>query len=708
MSHFTLELVTHGNKQYQIVPIGAHVHKYTEEFIYTDKIADTSIPIAYYESESLDAWKNIQIIDMTYAIPQNNIEFVANEQAWEEVEGTSYTSKFKNIAATNSTMVDSFGRVKPLFLKHLLPPNTVEATIHVLTGGEAIDVESGYKFDPEEDNPTVVYTNLQNYYNSDTGAYRLYYVVATDEDGTATHELLNPIPAAEEAEWDDIDLDTGTLTADYPLYTREKTASGYTFYFNIADTWYVKPTEASTIKPKLPTGKEPTDPWHIKFTNGDLSTLSGGTLRRYFIPEWDYQPFAPSKPHIFSPYGTMLWVNSNTVAATRNNLAIDPTRSMHFTLYVYDEDDILQKIYTTDSSLHGSAFPTSLGQTEVSYEANHILSWDNNGGFVTLDVEIDPNGTFAGSYFYDAVDYEYSGLTLNPLQNKDVLDYTWVFYIIPDVHDYDQAIHYLAVDRSGLIVYTSQEEGRSYPNLQLFNADGTTNPDSIIGMQYRSSTSTNTFVNNYTVPYFNEYAYYILSELVVMDVGIEEDSIILDVRRDGAVIREDMFEDAITVNQKILQSVLGYGVDGQEVPKNAVQVLRAPVGLREDFGGVLTYDESEIYLRKYTNAASHAVVDWQFLKPELTGHSLVTGLVNLFMTWEGPNLTYNIYRRESPQEEYELIHTIENPPRGTVEYTDGTDPEDLLESEKRYYYSLRIIQNEIEQPFGNMLSVMVE
>ena len=47
---FNLELVAHGPEQKQILSISSYIRKYTENFIYTNAIKDTSVPIVYYES----------------------------------------------------------------------------------------------------------------------------------------------------------------------------------------------------------------------------------------------------------------------------------------------------------------------------------------------------------------------------------------------------------------------------------------------------------------------------------------------------------------------------------------------------------------------------------------------------------------------------------------------------------------------------------
>ena len=707
MPSVTLELISHGPKQSQILPISAHVQKYIEKFIYTEEIADSSIPITYYESDPIDSWKNIQIVDKTYVIPDNNWEFNANEVSWTEIVATSYTSKFKDVAFTMETIVDPSGRTKPLFFKHKLPDNTVDAHIEVSTGGGFIEVESGYKIDIDND---VIFTNFQNYFNPDTGSFRLHYVVSSDSEGATSHVLLNPIPAAGEATWEDIILTgdlAGSLTTEYPLYNREHNSDGYTFYFNMDGTWYTKPLDTSMISALFPAGREPNTAWNIGFTNGDVTAIVNGTLRRYYVTEYDMQPFAPSKPYVYAPYRKMLYVNKNVLVATRPYTAIDPMAGRHITIYVYDENDILKTAYTTDTSLEGKrAFKAEDSVVEnsenVFYESDKIESWDNKNGFLLLNIEIDADDTYYASFFYESHDLEYSSVDFNPIQNKDVLEHMYVFYMHPNANSNDKAIHYLKINRSGVIVETSQNLGRDHPNLQPFNEDGSPNPNSIVGKKYNSAIATDTFLYNYCVPYHNEYAYYVLCEVIVMDMAEEEDSLIIDVRRPGSVIKEDYFEDAIRANPKVLQSHLGYGKDGQEVPENAVIVINAPVELLEDYGGVLTKQRAENMLKSYTNQGVHSIIDWVYEKPQLTGQSDAENSVTLKMTWEGPDLIYNIYRRENDIDEWVLITSIENPAEGTVQYTDSE-----LTSDKIYYYSLRVTKNGILLPHGNALAVMV-
>lgn len=710
MNGVTLELIAHGPRAEQILPISAYVQKYIEEFIYTERVAETSTPIAYYESDAIDSWKNIQIVNKTYVLPANEVDFIAGDETWTQVVGRSFTSRYKDVALTTEHFVEESGKRKPLLFKHVLPPNTAEASVEIASAGNKSEVESGFVFDVEND---VIYTNYKNFFDPDTGAYELFFIASSDQEGNSKHELLSPVEAAKEASWEDIVLtgpDAGSLTEDYPVYNRERNADGYTFYLNRNETWYAKPLETSTIKALLPSGRDPDTAWNLAFSAGDFTTIVNGRSRRYYIPEYDTQPFAPYKPYVYAPYRRMLYVNGNILASTRKNLAVDPGGARHMTIYAYNEDGILKSAYTTDESLEGKrafkkedADASIVANAEnVFYEADKIVTVDNREGFVLLSTPLDSQDTYYASFSYEAKSLEYTDLNFNPINNKDVVDHMYVFYIHPDANSNDKAIHYLKVNRSGEIVYCSQRLGRSHPNLQGLNEDNSVNEESVIGMKYTSLVTDDSFMKKYCVPFINDYAYYVLCEVVVLETEQEEDSFVVDVRRSGAIIKEEKFREAIRANNKILQSKLGYGEDGQEVPENGVLILKAPVTLLEEYGGIFKKEDAEKMLKTYTNQGVYTIIEWVYEKAELTGWSKSTGTVSLEMSWEGPDLKYNIYRKEKVLGEWQLIDVIENPLEATIEYNDSG-----LTSGKTYYYSARIVKSEVLLPHSNKLSVMV-
>ena len=226
-----IEIIAHGSEVKQIQTIAAHVKKYTENFIYTDKIADVSTPIAYYESEPLDSWKNIQLVDQTHIIPSNSIGVIGDNLTWMKVASSSFMSPYKDMAITNRSIVDEWGKEKPLFFKHVLPRNTVQAYVQVIENGNKHDIETGMIVDIPSG---VIWTNYENYVDPDTRAYKLYYVSSVsvdpdDPDKTITSQaLLNPVPAIGMTTWEDLDPVTGEVIVT--SYVKEETSNGWQYY----------------------------------------------------------------------------------------------------------------------------------------------------------------------------------------------------------------------------------------------------------------------------------------------------------------------------------------------------------------------------------------------------------------------------------------------------------------------------------------------
>lgn len=700
MPTLTAELIAHGNPDYSestsiVLPIANHVHKRIERFVYQQFVRPEAIPIAYLENKDLDSRTNLQFADRTWTIPLNSRKLTALRSPITVVKSSSYSSCYKDILASNQVFVDESGKTRPLFWRHDLPDNVVQCEMQRVSRGNKAILDSGFVIDLDNG---VVYTNYQNYFDADTGAYRLFYLVCTDVDGNTFQQLLDLQPVAKEASWEDIDLTTGKLTDAYPVYSKERSGSGYTFSFSTSDTWYIRPLERSLIQLRAPAGREPTDPWFVRFTDGDLSANVNDAIHRYYVPEFDKQPFIPAKPIKFSPYEKLLLVNRSVVAATRQNLRIDPSNGLHLTAYIHDVEGVLIKVLTTDLSLEGVRY----NDTNVFYESDKIVSWDNSAGLIAFGLEMHRSWSFSATYFYEADDYEYTLLDFNPLSNPDVFKYSYVFYMVPDADTEDRAIHHIKIDANGVIVEVSQSLGLSHPNFQLLRADNTYNADTVIGMKYVSDVDEDTFTTLYTAGYENDYAYGVLAEVAVLDVSLEEDQFIVDVRRPGAIIDPVFFPEAIRFNPKLLQSYLGYGEDGQEIPQTNVMVLKAPITLLEDYGGVLSQAQAEKLLRTHHPSANAAIIDWEFPASEIGGWSETVAQIDVTWTWEGPGLDYRLYRRQNPTGEWLLIHTESSPAEAAITYADT----DVTGSEV-WYYQVRIFNGSVEFPAGNSVGIKV-
>jgi hypothetical protein len=698
MSELILELIAHGPEQEDSYPVSSHVHKYVERVIYAKDVAVSSVPLAYFESDPLDSWRNVQIVDRTYVVPANTLTTIrAREHSWVEIVGASFSSPYKTLAVTDRLSIDERGAKKPLFFRHDTGFDDLsDLRLVVVEDGERIETESGYQ---EDLVAGTIYTNYRNYHNPDTGAYRLYFVVGSDKVGNTFHQLLNSVPTAKVADYSDIDLDTGLLTTNYPVYSVEKTNSGFTYSFNTTGPWFIRPLEVSVIKPLLPAGRGPEDPWYMRISNGAFSTNVNGAFRNYYLPEFNKQPFAPYKPFIYSTYGKFLWVNENVITSTRENIQIDPSNTMHFSLFIYDADNVLTAALTTDISLEGER----VGESEIFYEAEYIQSWDNSTGTVALGLELDPNSTFVARYFYEAGDLEDKFVNLNPLHNKNALDWMWVYYLVPNVDVEDRGLHVLGVDKDGIIRYASQEAGRTYPNFKLFNTDSSINPDTVIGTQYRSMFSSDTWFTTYAAGQDNGNAYYVLAETLVLDTAVIEDVEVIDVRRPGEIITEASFEAAIANNPRILQSQLGYGPEGQEVPQTAAMIIHAPITILEEYGGDLSPERAKELLRTYLPSASYGLIKFDYPRVLISLAMPITTKVTISTTWEGPGLIYNLYRRDNPSGLWVFKSTTTSPATpSSMTFVDST-----IESKQVYEYGIRLADSDNEYPLSPILTVKV-
>jgi len=723
-----IELIAHGGEAIQSLSISAHVKKYIERFQYSDKLPAANAAVAYFESNPLDSWENIQLVDKTYIFKRNSTSLMDEALSWKAVAANSFVSAFKEIAISDRVVVDEYGRKKPLFFKHKLPANTIEAYLEVVEDGNKLEVNSGLIVDLAEDK---IWTNYENYFDLDSGSYRLYFVSSVSEDPEdpsktiSSKRLLNPVPAIDLATWRDLDSE-GRIKST--CYSVEEVSGGWNYTVHSgyatsgpdgtlasrrceskgkeASDFYYKPLSEGYMRCLLPAGRTPEDPWVIRITKGNFYQLANGELNKYWVPEYEYQPFSPHKPFIYSPYRKLVYLNNRHLAATRSFLAIDPSEARHLEIFAYDHDGVLVSVWTTDETKELKRH----SDTDIFYKKN-IISWDNRLGVFSLGTELDPAYDYYANFFYEAKDFEFGSITLNPLQYPKALAYTWVYYCVPNAHKNDRGIHVLGVDAHGQIAFCSQSLGRSYPNLQLKNTDGSFNPHTIIGLPYQSLTDSNNFQNKFCAPYINDNQYYVLAEVNVMDIGDEEESFVVDIREAGNTLKRDVglgsehspFEEAIRSNPKILQSRLGFGKDGQSIPRNNIMVVNAPISLLNEYGGHLSKSVAETLLKKNLPASATAIIKWNYPEVAFSGWSDSEGKIKLTLPWEGLGLIYKLYRTENPSGEWSLIAELPALTQlvGDTEYVDEN-----LASEKIYYYCVRVKKDDIEYPRGPIMSAL--
>lgn len=673
----TLELLSSGAGT-KTLPIVNHVHNRIERFVYADDVDAASIGLEYVESEEITPAKNLRISNRTYSVRENRPQGAESRVAYDKFVGNTYITEYWDIVATNKTIVDEQGLVKPLIWRHQLRADVVDVSLEVVSNGNRVEVDTGYVVDLAGKN---IYTNYQNFFNPNSGTHRLYYVVSTDVNGDAIRELLNPVPVAKEASWEDYDIVTAGLTTEYPLYIRERGVGGNTFTFNGSGPWYVRQVSRSLIQPLPPMALDASDDWFIRFSNGDVQAVVNAAQRRYYIPEFEKQPFAPTKPYIYSVYANLDLVNSSVLKAPRESLAVIPGQPL--TIFIYDYDDNLLRVLTNDATLDGQRY----NDTNVFYESDKIVSVDNAGGFISLGIKLLPSWKFQAQYYYEAIDFEYNLIDLNPVLNDSVRNRIIVFYCVPDADVDGRAIQHLVVDQNGEIVDVSQNE------YQL-RVGGAPNPDTLIGTAYAD------FIENYSAAGNNAFAYMLLAEVAVDIRGDFENSTVYDVREQGAAPVDD---SVLYKNPRILQSEILGREDGMVVPKNKVIIFELPLSIRDDYGGDLSEAQAVALAKRHLESTVYPVIRWTYPHVDISATQVTAGEADVSFIWEGP-ATYRLYRKENAEDswvEIDSVVQVVEPVDRTVIFSDTGLTSGV------YYYGVAMEVDGLLFPIPNYVSVEV-
>lgn len=669
--------------------LNLHIHSRIEKFKYKRDIPSESVPIAYIGGDKISSKKNLRLVDRSYMLNGNT---KSSLNGWLKTTNSSITTGKNKLLITDQVFINSKNRKQPLFWAHKLPTDTVKCSLKIIKNGRIKEETEGYKVDLETG---YIYTNYKNTFDEDTGAYKIFFIETVTSDGVGAVSLLDRVPVIREATWEDVDQTTGTLYTDRKVYTLSTDASGTTYYLNVPGTYYYKEMSDTLLNLKPPFGDGPEDFWFTRVSNVDLSVLTG-TVKRYWVPEYNFQNFFPYKPYVYSSFMKFESTNDKILKSLRPKLAIKPEEDRHLNLFVYSYENELLKVLTTDTALDGKRY----SNTNVFYESNRIQSWDNEGGFISLAIPIHASWWISGETYFEADDFEYQEVNLNPIMNPDVADSMVVIYCIPNVLNTERAIHHLIVDKQGKITYCSQGEGYSYSNLQPI-AGGLYNPSTVYGMTYVDESSDECFISLYCCGYENSTQYVILGEYTI-DMSAQE-STVIDVRQEGGCIRPLNRPDAYRRNHRLLQSKYGYGEDGEEVPQNGVIIIKAPITLLKDYGGSFVQEDAEAYIKRYLHIASTCIIEWEYPKSTISVDLKTDGEVTINYTWEG-EYAYFLLRRVVGETDWTELDVQAFPARGDLSYVDTT-----IVTGTFYEYAIKIIDGfDNEYPLSNLITVLAK
>ena len=691
-NYIEIEAILNGDKQEIELPVTSHVNKYVEQFLYKKFINLGGCRLDYFEHDSINSDNNIYIYDMSSLTNRNERTIYKDLNQYIVSKTNTINTVYKEIMITNKLTRTREGKEIPLFRKHILPEGTTEADIEVISNND-MEINGSYEISIEDG---CIYTNYENSHERKTGFYTLFFVISSDDKGNSKRELLNTVDTVRKLVAEDIDLNTGLPKAGIAAFSRQTSAAGFVFNVVGGGPWYWKPSEASMIFIKKPSGLLPIGNWNVSIANGNFKTVSNGILCNYWLPEYAQQPFTPFNPYTFAINQKMHFVNDRTLAFNRRGLKIDKSNFMHLEIYIYDENDQIIDVYTTNTDKRG----LEVQNYSVIYNVDAIESWDEVSGIVSINEKIESRNSYFGYYYYTSDEYEMKEISFNPLQNKVSKDYRWIIYCIPNLAYDEKAIHYLGVDRDGMIRYCSQSFIHpGYPNLQVKDSSGNYNPDTMIGSKYEDSTG-ESFIEKYSNFKKNDYQYMVLGEISILDKSLIDDSILFDVRL-REWLKKDSRANVFRKNPRIANSKYGYGENGHEFSQNNTMVYEIPIKVLKEYGGDFNKDELDIMLKEHTQSSKKNIFILSFLKPDVSFINTVANEITFNISYEGSLLTYRVYRKEKISDSYEVVKTFENPTTA-LSWTDAN-----LQS-KIYYYAFTIEEDGTEYPKSNFLSIRVE
>lgn len=675
----TLELINYGSRSSETISIESVASKPIERIAFTKYKSNQQVDLAYYEAKEVTVDRNLFILERHHELAENNFLLFEDFELQNIKKTKVFSLPYKEVLITDRVYKDKEGLERPLFFKHKIKRKAVEIHMYSVENGKETEINSGFEID--ESNGEI-YTNYFNSYNYDNGGYKLYFVSYTDENGVSYNELLNPIRAIQEANYEAIDPITGKIIKD--VFTVDRQGSSFRFEIFLSesvssrfcktgtDRFYIKPlrrNEISLIKPETIYND---NPWYVRVGNGDF--FSRG--KRYHIAEFATQSFTNQYGLIRLEEKDSYYVTNNVIKLPVNNVKFDRDSEIHLDVIIYDEEETPLKVLTSDTRKAGKRYL----DTDVIYETDGIVSVDEEYGFVEINKSIDISNTIKASFYNNTRELVYNKVDLNPSNNKKLIDHRYVFYLVPGLAEGEVSVHHLLLDEQDIIIDCSEERFKL-----LFQ--GIYNANTLI-----KKTLTE-FETNHSVLTDNEDQYLILGEVSILDNSRIEDSFVFDLES-RLQVDETKIDESVLRNYNLLQSKYMYGEDGQTVQRNNVVYLEAPIDLLIEHGGQYREEEVEELFNYRLPYDVQKVITFVYPKTKLDVE-LLEDFNKINFTWEGP-YTYKLYRaKKNKSAERELVEEKTVLESENHYFTDENVNENTV-----YFYWIGIENYPLSNPYG--------
>lgn len=659
--------------------IAIHIQKPIESILYKSYVEDISgVPIAYIESEDINAKKNLEVINKSITLEENSPKSNFSFKNWYKFKGSSFNTSYNNILITDKAVFDSSKSEKPLWYCMKFSKNLVNIKFEEFTRQGRKPLQSNYSI---SDSLRKVYFDFDNYYNPVSKEFKLYFYTAYFDDSTISRGLINPISAVYEATWEDLDSD-GNLVEGQAYWTQEQIGNYYTYTLSESNTYYIKVEDSSFISPLEFNQNLPEDGWFMNFSIGHFTHVDDSSvLREYKVPEYDTISFYPAEPYVYDSYSPVSLITKKICYCGRRNIAINNS-NRPLEIIISDKSGTPIKALTTKSTKNGTKYNST-----INWDAESIISYDNKNGLFELAFDLQDNHDIRTSLYYEAKSLVYTDVNLNPIYNDLVYDHFYVFYVIPD--QTERAIHHLLVKNDGTIIDTSETSKK----LNIGNAY---NPNTYVGLTYKYSqgtTSPNDWYSLYSSDNDNDYKYLILAETYFKETlppaALESYSITRPAF--------ELSEDALYHNPRLQQSEIVSSYQGLQYPRNLTYIVNLSYSLLEEYGGEFTLEEVKEELYRFVAAGKLLVFEWDEDINTIEFDNDTANQITLNWPDLGPDFTYNIYRSESLTDNYTFIANS-----NVFAYTDTG-----LTSGTVYYYYIKPYKDSVEYPSSITIGIEV-
>jgi hypothetical protein len=544
---------------------------------YKSYIKNKDVKIAYFESMQLNSRNNLDILDFSWYLPNNNPNLLDDNSHYIIENNPNFSSNYENILISDKYTVDQNANILPLWYKHKSSKITKVTEIEEFRSYyETKEYYSGYLIENG-----VLYTNYKNIYDYENDSYRFYIVTGTDNNGAIYKELLNRIPVFNEASWEDIyyneedinDLKNGSFKNDVYTVQEVKNRWNFNIFFvdgftartcnNGLNGFFWKPEVDKFIKLKQPSAIYSYDPWNIRIQSSSVYQGLNGINYKYSIPEYLKQPYNPIFPCIKQNEKNCTKVTANVIKVPSNKIKYDPNQNINLDIILFDYNENPIQIFTTDSTKANTVYTVDSNNVAIEYQYGDIKSIDEDNGFIETNIQSLINADIVKCTYYEAADeFVYLNVDLNPVNNKLLNDHKIVFYLkpqeVPIIQDSNwRAIEHLVVNYKDIIVSHS-----NYNDLGgLGIIDGTT--------------SYQDFLSNNFIGYINDKQYLLLGEVFYKDNSKLEDCFSFNFKDDNGKYFE-VNEENYRKNYKLQLSKFGFGNNGMPIQLNNLLYLTVP------------------------------------------------------------------------------------------------------------------------------------